>query len=292
MDVSIIVSGNETSLSDGVICRLDKWDGLGLNGIARLSSQGPQQRGDTDRGFRVQARFVTLVFVIVGQRAIPESDLDEKRGQLLRLVRATGVPPVLKFTKRSGEVKYLAVEFVKHEVNDRFARAREKVGVVFKASEPDFYLLPGEATTFGQSGGSGGFVVPVVVPMAVGSSTLAETKNIEYPGTAPTFPQIRITGPLTDALIQNLTTGELIDFDGVTIAGGDWVDIDLRYGFKQALDQDGVYVQVSEDSDLNTFHLAPDPEAPGGVNTLAISGSGATGATRVDVSWLIRDEML
>lgn len=292
MDLAIIVSGNETSLSDGVLCRLDKWDGLGLNVIARLASQGAQQRGDTDRGFRVQARFVTLVFVIVGQGSIPEADLDEKRGQLLRLVRATGVPPVLKFTKRSGEVKYLAVEFVKHEVNDRFARAREKVGVVFKASEPDFYLLPGYDATFGQSGGGDGGEIPMEVPWGVGTDVLDETLAVAYGGSAPTFPTIRITGPIEDALFENEAIGEKIDFEGLTIAEGDYVDIDLRYGYKRVLDQDGVYVQASADSDLATFRLAPDPEAPGGVNGLRISGTGVNAVTKVEVSWVERDEEL
>lgn len=303
MDVAIVVAGDETSLSDGVIARLDAWDGLGLNVITRLSSQGPQQRGDSDRGFRVQPRFVTLVFKVVGG---DEADLEGRRKALLRLVRATGLGATLLFTKESmvpnpdpsgaeGDVreeKYLDVEFVSHEVSGRFARRKEVVGVVFKASEPDFYKLPGFAVTFGQSGGSGGFTVPMPVPHEVGGSTLGETRLITYTGSAPTFPAIRITGPITDALIEQLTTGEQIFLDGITIDAGEWVDIDLRYGFKRVLDQAGVYVQVSEDSDLATFHLAADPEAAGGVNELMLSGSGTDGGTRADVSWVERDEEL
>lgn len=295
MDVAIIVAGNETSLSDGAICRLDKWDGLGLNVITRLSSQGPQQRGDTDRGFKTQPRFVTLVFIVVGVGGaglLPEEDLDNKRKALLRLVRATNVGCTLKFTKQSGDVKYLDVEYVNSDVSDRFARAKEKVGVTFKASEPDFYLLPGDAVTFGQSGGDDEFVVPIVVPMAVGSDVLSETHNIEYEGSAPTFPSIRITGPIEDALLENLSTGKTIFFEGITIDADDYVDIDLRYGYKQALDQDGDYVQVSEDSDLADFAIVPDPEAPDGINQLKISGTNVTSATQADMSWIVRDEEL
>lgn len=302
MDVAILIDGVETSLSDGVICWLDAWEGVGLNTITRLASQGPQQRGDSDRGFRVQPRFVTLVLKVTGT---DEADLDARKAQLFQLVKPDGIARTLVFTKAGvGDessvdidpvedisaddgLRYIDVQYWSHEVSGRFARRHEKVGVIFKASDPDFYGPSGVAT-FGQSGGSGGFSVPMPVPHGVGSSTLSETKNVTYAGTAPVFPSVRISGPIDDAVFENLTTGEVIDFTGINIADGDWVEIDLRYGFKRVLDQDDVYVQVSEDSDLATFHLAPDPEAAGGVNVLKISGDNVNTNTRVDVSWITR----
>ena len=289
MDVNLIIAGVSTSLSDGALCWLDAWDGLGLNDPEDLFSQGPQQRGDTDEGYQFPPRIFSLVFKVTRES---EGALDTARETLLRLLKPSKtVAKTFEFTLENGVVRYLEAKMVSTQISDRRGRRHQKIGGTFKANDPDFYGET-EAATFGQSGGSSGFTVPMPVPHEVGTSTLDETLNITYGGTAPTFPVLRITGPITDAVIENLTTGEAISFAGLTIDAGDYCDIDLRYGYKQVLDQDGAYVVVSDDSDLATFHLAPAPEAAGGLNVLKISGTSVTGDTRVDASWVEKFESL
>ena len=59
-----------------------------------------------------------------------------------------------------------------------------------------------------------------------------------------------------------------------TLAAGVTVTFDLRYGYKTVTDNLGnnLIGTLTTDSDLATWHLAPDPEAPGGVNSIAVSG--------------------
>lgn len=289
MDVTLIISGTRYSLSDGGLCQLDAWEGLGLNTPVDLASQGPQQRGDTDEGYQFNPRFFSLVLKVTRSS---EGELDTARESLLKLLKASSLSKQFEFTLKNGVVRYLDAKYISVEVGERLARRHQKVGATFKANLPDFYSSPGQAVTFGQSGGSAGFVVPVVVPMAVGASTLGETVIIPYVGTAPTFPSIRITGPITDPVFEHVGLGEKIDFTGKTIGAGHYYEIDLRYGFKRVVDDLGVYVSPSSDSDLATLRLAPEPDVTGGLNELKLSGSGVTGATKADVSWINRYESL
>jgi len=50
-----------------------------------------------------------------------------------------------------------------------------------------------------------------------------------------------------------------------------------------------LYGQITGDSDLATFRIAPEPEATGGVNTINVTGGGALiGTTAVTVSYNTR----
>jgi hypothetical protein len=91
-------------------------------------------------------------------------------------------------------------------------------------------------------------------------------------------------------VITNQTTDEKLDFTGITISAGDYYDIDLRYGRKTAVDSNGdsVLDELTNDSDLATWHIAAAPEAPGGANSIHVSGTAITTATKVDIAWLNR----
>ena len=134
--------------------------------------------------------------------------------------------------------------------------------------------------------------VPTPIPFTVGTSTIDIDKTIEYPGTWHSFPhKIRITGPIDDAVITNVTTGEKLDFTGDSIAATHYYDIDLRYGYKTVL-LDGITDKVAEltdDSDLATWHIAAASNAATTMtNVINVSGSAATSATSVGISYYVR----
>ena len=97
---------------------------------------------------------------------------------------------------------------------------------------------------------------------------------------------VRITGPITDAVITNNATSEKLDFTGTTIAAGDYYEIDCRYGYKTVVDSTGAnqIADLTSDSDLVSFHIAPDPEVGGGINSITITGTSITAATTAFVS--------
>jgi len=129
-------------------------------------------------------------------------------------------------------------------------------------------------------------VFPITFPILFGSGVIDDTLNVTYNGTWLTYPVITIVGPLNGALITNNSTDEEIalNFDVPT---GTTITMNLNYGAKTVVDQLGTsYIgSVSADSDLATFHIAPDPEVAGGVNELAVTGGGADANTAVTVAW-------
>ncbi len=114
--------------------------------------------------------------------------------------------------------------------------------------------------------------------------------NIPYTGTWLTYPKIIITGPLNDAVITNQETGDKLQLD-YHIPSGRTVTIDLSYGVKTVVDDLGTNLigVLSSDSDLATFHIAPDPEANEGVNHISVAGTGeSAGTTQVEVQFYNR----
>lgn len=118
----------------------------------------------------------------------------------------------------------------------------------------------------------------------------AYSVSIAYGGDVDSYPIISITGPLADPMISNAVTGDILDFTGGTVGTGDIWTIDLRYGRKSALNGAGVSVAqyLSEDSDLSTFRIVPDPIATGGTNVITLAGSALGTAAAVSLSYYNR----
>jgi hypothetical protein len=158
------------------------------------------------------------------------------------------------------------------------------------APDPVWYDPTQVAQVFALGGGGGAFAVPLAVPVAVGASTIDQTTMVPYAGSWRSEPIIRIVGPITNAVITNLSTDEKLDFTGTTISAGDYYEIDTRFGYKTVKDAAGAnkISKLTTDSDLATFHLAPDPEVADGENSINVAGSSANAATAVTVYWYSR----
>lgn len=113
------------------------------------------------------------------------------------------------------------------------------------------------------------------------------SKTITYTGSFLTYPTITITGPITDPVLTNVSTGEDLDFTGVTIAGGDTYTIDCRFGYKTVKNAAGVnkIADLTAASDLATFHLGADPEVSGGANAFTLTGTGTDANTTVTIAY-------
>jgi hypothetical protein len=282
--LSAIVDGIETSLDDGTLCLLVGHQGWGQASVERYSSRGPLQDGDTDIDFRLEPRIGTLIL------KLPATELDDMyaRRKLLEELFSPLNDITLKFAMAYGD-RYIECHYYDQMGMDWAPRAwaAQNVLVKLKCNDPTFYDLEAAAVTFGQSGGGGG-TVPTPVPTPVGSSTLNESAAVTYAGRYYAFPSlVRITGPITDAVIYNDTLGLKLDFTGNTISAGHYVDIDLRYA-KKTVKLDGVtrwIDKLTTDSDLSRWRISPAPDASGGVNVLRVTGSSVNSSTRVDVNY-------
>lgn len=113
--------------------------------------------------------------------------------------------------------------------------------------------------------------------------------NLTYLGTWLSYPTIVISGPASNPLIRNVTTDEKLEL-AYDIAAGEVVTFVTEYGNKTITNQwgDNLLPYLTTDSDLATFHLEPDPGAPGGVNQMYVFAAFATPATQVAIYWLRR----
>jgi hypothetical protein len=121
-------------------------------------------------------------------------------------------------------------------------------------------------------------------------SGIVGAQTIAYAGTFPEYPIITVEGPITDPVITNETTGEVLDFTGITIAAGTVYTIDLRYGYKTVVNQAGTnkIADLTAASDLATWHLEIAPIASGGNNIITASGTATTGDTVITLTYYKR----
>lgn len=301
MDVKAIVGGTTYYLTMGDLAevgtelgedlRLVAFDNLGMSPNHRLSSRGPQQHGESDEGFRLDPRYFSLVWEMVGGGT--RGALFTLRRRLLGILRPMESPTVLEFVLDNGDVRridaYVQDAPMGHNAGERYDSLR--VGVQFKAPDPTFYAASDVNVVFSLGGGSAALEVPLTVPMNVGVSTLDQVRTIAYAGSWYAFPIVKIVGPITDAVVTNELTGEKLDFTGTTIAADDYYEIDTRYGQKTVVDSSGANKigALADDHDLSTFHLEP-PEGEDSVrnNSIRVEGESVTAATEVYVRYRTR----
>jgi hypothetical protein len=166
----------------------------------------------------------------------------------------------------------------------------QTVVVDLKANDPTWYKSTGSALTFNMGAGGDDMEVPTVIPMTVGGSSISASTSVTNSGSFYTYPTMKITGPIQNCVITNSTSGEKLDFTGTTIGESDYYDIDLRYGYKTIEDSAGTnkIADLTSDSDLATWSLLCDPDAPDGINSIQVTGIAATEATNVYIHWYER----
>lgn len=278
------------TLSDGLPFSIVSTEEGGPN-IRRITDRGPLQDGDSDLDFRLEPIVWPLGLRISAPDAATQYTY---RITLRKIFRPSRTPIQMRWTLENGDVRQLDCHVSGRMVfasgaQDGFS---QRCVVPLRAADPTYYDPTIQAVTFGVGGGSGSFTVPVSVPTGVGAATVDQTRTIAYAGTWRSYPVITITGPINSCVIYNNTTGDKLDFTGYNISVGATVTIDCRPGIKTVTDASAVNLidKLTDDSDLATFALEADADAPGGVNSIRVTGSSATSATEVYFSYYNRYE--
>lgn len=284
--ISWIVNGVEYSLDDGVNCYSLGTDGLGLMPLHRIEERGPLQHGSTDRGYRLDPRVISLALEVFGDTQV---ELWQKRAALIAMFKPRDTAGIFKWTLGTitRQIDAMVVDGLSFSSKDRSGWT-QKTAVALKCGDPTWYDPVAKASSLiVQIGQVTSGAIPMAVPTEIGASGLNEILLINYQGTVDSYPHlVRITGPITSPIMTNLITGEKIDFSGITIAAGDYYDIDLRYGFKTVVDSSGANknANVAVGSDLSTWRILAHPDAPNGINPIRVTGSGESNATRIDIT--------
>lgn len=121
----------------------------------------------------------------------------------------------------------------------------------------------------------------------IGTATTGHAAAIVYAGDVDEYPLIYLYGYMSDPVITNATTGDVLDFTGGTIATADVWTIDLRYGRKSVTNFAGSsqLPYLSDASDLSTFALVAAPVAPLGVNVITVQSATSGTAGSVVMSY-------
>lgn len=287
-NVQFIVGATTYEMFNGNPFWVTALSGVGIQNVLRLESKGALQNGVTDIGFQQAAGLLTLEVFIHGAS---KSAADGHRDTLAGILRPRAATPVkVRVTRNDGKVRQIDTYLVGSAdfpaVRSQRFGGGQIVAVQLKAPDPKWYdpTLVNVAFTSVQ-GGTEGWQIPIDVPWdQQGGDFIDVVETIDYAGLAPVYPEIVITGPCDNPIIENQTTGETIEFVGTLLNGETWT-VQISADSADVLDDDGVSAlqYVTEDSDLGTFHLEP------GANDVAVQIlTGATTATRVSFRYYER----
>lgn len=101
------------------------------------------------------------------------------------------------------------------------------------------------------------------------------------------YPYITIQGPILNPILTNVTTGDVLDMQGLTLGSADTYFVDLRDGNKTLTSIAGsnVFGGVGTPAYFAGWYLAPDPIATGGTNSIRVQGGSTSTQTSIIFSY-------
>jgi hypothetical protein len=242
--------------------------GFGLAPMHRITTRGPLQDGDSDIDFRLDPRVMQLPLMVVNaSSASPRYQHYEIREKLLQIFRP-GDDAYITVTRNDGtttkarRINVKVLGGLAFDVDPNTFHVRTVVQL--RASDPTWYD-------------------PVDVDTYYTNANINGTQVYPNPGNWDVFPIITLEGPITNPVITNVTTGQVISFIAAITFPNSYI-IDLSYGKKTVVDNLGVnrLPTVLPASNLATWSLKP------GNNTIAITGTGTNINTRALFSYFYR----
>jgi len=312
-DRFIASDGTEYPLTDGINRFVMSFSGYGMPPIDYITQRGPYQQGETVLDYRIQPRTLQLIY---REDACSREEYWNNRAGLLNAIRPNR--HIINQVS-TGVLRKILPDGSKRDINVFISKGPSfEAGNIsqwdewaftetlrFIAHDPFFYdpvtnneevVLSGinDHLTFEADGVGSEDLIFYDGIDGVGllfeSDLVSDDLIITYEGTWPCFPTIQITGPLNVPVITNEATGEVIKLN-YHVPSDAIVTISLACGNKTVIDDDDVsrIGLVDENvSDLATFHIEPAPGAVGGINTINVTGSGATDNTQIIISYNTR----
>jgi len=256
-------------------------DNLGMSPIRYVTQRGPFQDGETLLDFFLEPR---LIQVRHRRLAKSRNGQWDARDDIIDMIRPNRQEAnslthgVLRKIFPDGRIRDLSVLVQQGPQFDRaFGSGWDEWAVDdvirFIAHDPTFFDPTVVDTDFSFTSFEE-LSFPIDFPILFFSSTLDDTASFSYSGTWLTYPTIVIDGPISGIIITNTSIDKKIELS-YQIKANETVTISTAYGDKTVENQNGTNLigTLSTDSDLDTFHIAPDPVAPDGVNTIRVQGT-------------------
>lgn len=256
--------------------------GYGMPPIEYITQRGPYQDGESVLDYRINTRKIQLVH---RRNECDRNGYWTGRSELINFLRPNRQPTSLfqTFTLRKilpdGTKRDIRVLYTEglgfRPSSDAWDEWSIQETIVFLAHDPIFFdpdINIVSLTMPVVSGAELSFAIEF--PIRFSSRANAAEETIAYAGNYKSFPIIYMQGPMRNPIIKNVTTGEVIEFvNGFELASGESLIIDTSFGQKTIIDSNGdnQIGQLTSDSDLTSFHIAPDPEADNGNNGIGFT---------------------
>lgn len=231
---SLLYGNDELNISDRNPYDLVSISGIGTAPLRQLEERAPFQDGASNIGFRLDPRTINAVLVM---SADSRAQADNYRDGLYEYFKGLPTSIQLRCVKDNGSVRQIdcyttgMVDAPMDEQNR--IGAMQRFAVQLRAPNPVWYdptpvawgLLGGAST------GLSNYTIPMAVPWVQTTQTFIDRSDaLQYLGSWDEYPVITVFGPGSNFAIENLTTGYDLSFPSLSLADGEYITIDLRYG--------------------------------------------------------------
>lgn len=273
--------------------------GMGGSPMHLLTTRGPEQHGTSVVGYRLDPRTILLPLVYYatsqlthfGARAALSGIFTPSTIKGTLTLTLPNLPAGISSPMGQSRVRCIDVYVSSPPQFDQTPGSGYSVRTVvqFYADDPTWYDPMQNFEQISSSVTGTPTAYPKIYPTTYGALTVNSATVVQYSGSVATYPVFQVTGPVTGLQLTNTTTGKTITFTGTIPAGRTWT-IDLRYGYKTVKDDLGVnqIASVAVGSSLATWAIQPVPIVSSGINVITLSGTGATSATLVTMSYTNR----
>ncbi len=243
-----------------------------------VEQEVPLQPGARLRQVKTQSRGVRIPLMI---SAPNEATLALVRRTLRYALNPNRGPGTLRMTAADGAQRdltcYCESGYEGDESDANRGPGFAVLPLVFRALDPYWYDANATVLTFTPSGVVAFFQNPFL-PIHLSASGISSAFTIDNQGDVQTWPVWTITGPGTNPILTNNTTGKAITMT-VTLSGGQSITIDTRPGVKTVKREDGSlhYNYLSFTSSL--WPLVR------GANNISLSMSGTTSASALQLQY-------
>lgn len=272
----IDANGIEYELNDVDFRVLDGMNGRFMPPISFVEEEVPFQHGSRLRQVKVNARDVDIPLLIETES---ELALRNKIRNSLRMFNPL---------KGDGKLKSIGPDGSQRELYCRYSTGLEgaenrdskgvywqKVILVFRAFDPYWYDVATNVHTF-KSGQPATFFP--MFPMRLSSSSVFADISIDNTGDVETFPEWIITGPGSNIVLRNLSTGLITHLD-TSIGEGETITIDTKPKVKTVKKNDNTNLFPTQTDESSLWVLEE------GNNNIRIEMSNTNDQSSVQLSY-------
>lgn len=290
IDWFITTCNREYDLRELGISVID-YDGIDVPKAKMYTDKPVLQHGEVYLGFKYKPRKFSLKLLIA---EAGDTDYRLKRKQIIDIFKHTTTPLTVTVIFENGDS--YAIDCVldgsifsgRNRVKGSSNTMLDVAGIPLKAYNPAWRSVAPVTGEYRPATLDAGF----------------DYETIRYAGSLPVGGAWRIHGPYVDPVLTNHDTGYEIAFTnngGLSIAQGEWIDIDLGIGKNAVRHSDGRYLDgyLSTETRLSKFVLLdsgrticrPDGAlfCSDGTNRIGISGSGTNVFSRFEYSFYTQE---